>query len=84
MRTEFHNVLGHCIRSELMTKFTHVLVDHGKLEHTKATPKDWENVLLLAVNETEGDIFKAWDNINPIKSVIYFGKAGYEFDDSVE
>ena len=79
MKTEFHNVLGYCIRSELMTKFTHVLVDHGKLEHTKATPRDWENVLLLAVNETEGDIFKAW-SYDANKFTLYFGEKGDEFN----
>ena len=65
------------------TVFTKV-VNLDSVVNATRQPNSYKNVEFIGKSNLYGDIFKAWDNINPIKSVIYFGKAGYEFDDSIE
>ncbi len=60
------------------TVFTHFVNGNREVEKSIFQPKDYDSVEFLFYDTDYGDVFKAWDNINPNNITLFFGTKGEE------
>jgi len=64
------------------TVFTKLITAEFEINEVdgSSVPDDYDNVVLLASDETYGDIFKAYDDGEEDDFTLFFGVAGDEFN----
>lgn len=62
------------------TVFKKLITSDLEILSTNYKPTDFDNVLHIGNDECYGDVFKAWNKSRENDFIIYFGKAGDEFD----